>query len=114
MPWRSGWPSASRGILADCCAETRAHNPVASAIAMTVCFMALFRERLLAPLAVEQFLDELDPFEVHQLRVLVATTVERHADLRRLGEHLRIFDRGLVVDNVPRHPRVRLPDVDRL
>src|SRR3954470_8677894 len=71
----------------------------------------LRRQRLLAPLAVHQFLDEFDALEVEQLRVLLDAAVERHADLPRPRESLRILDRRFVGNDVRAGAREPLDDV---
>src|SRR3989442_4264027 len=51
-------------------------------------------------MSVHQLLYELDALELHQLRVLVLSAVERHLNLPGACEHLRILDRHLVVQDV--------------
>src|SRR5207244_8782204 len=47
-----------------------------------------------------QLLYELDALELHQLRVLLLSAVERHLNLPGACKHLRILDRHLVVQDV--------------
>src|ERR1700754_3672976 len=49
-----------------------------------------------AVLAVQQFFYELDALEVEQLHVAVEAAIERHADLPRPREDIRVRDRRLV------------------
>src|SRR5258705_10919567 len=49
-------------------------------------------QRLLAQVSVEQLLHHLDAAVVHQLRVGLEATVERHRDLPGPREHVRILE----------------------
>src|SRR5262249_18013930 len=69
-------------------------------------------QRFLAPLAVQQLFDELDALEVHQLRVLLEATIERHRDLPLPGKDLWVFDRRLVADHIRRGPRIAFDDME--
>src|SRR6266487_2315744 len=71
-------------------------------------------ERLLAPLSVHQLFDELHALEVHQLRVLLDTTIERHAHLPRAREDLGIVDGRFVHHHIRARARVTLHHVQLL
>src|SRR5207244_12802376 len=60
---------------------------------------------------VHQFLHELYAFEVEELRVLLDAAIERHADLPRPRERVRILDRGFVRDDVGTRARQAFHDV---
>src|SRR5689334_12372536 len=64
--------------------------------------------RLLAQFAVHQLFDELDALELHQLRVRLDAAIQRHGDLPRPRESVRIFDRRLVPDVIGAAHRVTL------
>src|SRR5687767_12291295 len=68
----------------------------------------LRRRRLLAQIAVHQFLHELDALELQQLRVRLDAPIQRHADLPRPRERTRILQRRLVPDVVPAAQRPAL------
>src|SRR5437762_5173698 len=51
-------------------------------------------------MSVHQLLYELDALELHLLRVLILSAVERHLNLPGVCEHFRILDRHLVVEDV--------------
>src|SRR3989442_1136693 len=74
----------------------------------------LSAERLLAPLTVQQLLDELHALEIHELRVLLQTPVEGHADLPRAREDFGVFDRGLVREDVGARAPVAFNDMQRV
>src|SRR3954447_19036157 len=128
VPCRSGWPSFIRGIGLFVCAAsgaseaarattpaTRTSRRVTSVriyLPHSAFRIVLARQRLLAVGAVEQFLDELDALEVHQLRVLLEAAVQRHADPPRPRERLGIGHRRFVADDVGRGPRVALGDLE--
>src|SRR4026208_54305 len=69
---------------------------------------------LLTQVAVHQFLDELDALELEQLCALFLPAIERHLDLQRPREHLRVLDSGLIVEHIRTHRRESLDDVQRL
>src|SRR5436190_14152184 len=57
-------------------------------------------QRLLAPLSIHQFFNELDALEIHELRVLLLPSVKRHGHLPGPRKDFRIFDNGFVSDPV--------------
>src|ERR1700683_2830479 len=71
----------------------------------------LTRQRVLAPLPVQQFLYELDAPELHQLGVLLDPPVERHAYLPRPSERVLVFDGRFIQQVIRRGPRKSLCDL---
>src|SRR6266851_5908832 len=63
-------------------------------------------QRLLAPLAVQQFFHELHTLEIHQLRVLFLTPIERHAHLPWARKDLGVFDRRFVRHHIGAGARI--------
>src|SRR5690348_3371905 len=118
MPVRSGWPSGVRGsgvfFIWPAAPAVAAPATSTASISRFTSASLLAGQRLLAPLAVHQLLDELDALEVHDLRVLLEPAVERHADLPRLREHVGILDGRFVGEDVRRRPRPALDDVQRV
>src|SRR6266404_1099566 len=66
----------------------------------------------LAQIAVHQFLDELDTFEIEQARVFLPVTVQNQTDLPWFGENLRVFDGRLIIHRVDVDRRVALHHMD--
>src|ERR1700680_2307049 len=80
-------------------------------IVVPILALLLPRQRILSPLPVQQFLDELDALELHQPRVSLDAPIQRHADLPRPSEGVRVPDRRLVDEMIWRDTRVALGDL---
>src|ERR1700682_3828452 len=80
-------------------------------IVVPILALLLPRQRILPPLPVQQFLDELDALELHQTRVPLDAPIQRHADLPRPGEGVWVRDGRLVHQVIWRDTRVTLGDL---
>src|SRR5687768_5847523 len=119
MPCRSGLPSAVLSAAGfACCAiidvAVNAANTVAITIRMfnssTSSPQALKPSLCLSILAVHQLFDELDTLELIQPRVRIDVAIQRHPDLPRPAEGLRIFDGRFVPQVIGTLRRVTLDD----
>src|SRR5205823_2244751 len=68
-------------------------------------------QRCFAQISVHELLDEFIAAELEELDVRFDTTIERHRDLPRPREHVGVFDRHLVPDDVGRHHGVALDEL---
>src|ERR1700682_2366918 len=79
-------------------------------IVVPILALLLPLQPILSPLPVQQFLDELDALELHQTRVPLDAPIQRHGDLPRPSEGIRVRDRRLVHEVIWRDTRVALGD----
>src|SRR5579883_1858675 len=70
-----------------------------------------FLKRMFSVLAVQQLLDKLHAFEIEELRILLLTAVERHADLPGPCEHDRVLNGRFVRHYIRAQARVALHHV---
>jgi len=76
--------------------------------------LVVFDQRVLAQVAEECLLDELDAAEIHQHGVVLEAPVEDHAHLPRPRVHVRVGQRHLVVQRVGSNRREPLHDFKRV